>query len=419
MLKKIFTIALAAAAATPLFADVIWEGNVTTGSWGNQEGVTCVKIGNANFATAAEGDEIVVTVSDVAAGTEYPKYILKNANGWADLPGSSTIDTPSAGTYTSELEAEAVEMVKANGMIIQGDGLTITKVELNSSNTYSYTTLWEGNGTLAWDYTDVMPKIENNSALAAIKDGDILTFTIAAIGPKGQWPKVCVRDLADKDLATLELWDFVDGPFPMEKSIVVENAAEWKNGIYCVGPAGTTITKIVLGTMDAPQEEDGFVIWQGAPTKVSWSSKLGEVSAAKAAKLVAGDYIIVTVTAIDDAASSEWPKVACKAGSNWDDVFYIELHESRDAELPARFEHQLTAADIDAMKDGFWFGGEGATLTKIEASKAGIGAGVGSIAAESGEKAIYTIQGIRVNNAAIETLPAGLYIINGKKVLVK
>lgn len=44
--------------------------------------------------------------------------------------------------------------------------------------------------------------------------------------------------------------------------------------------------------------------------------------------------------------------------------------------------------------------------------------GVGSIEVEEGEKAIYNMQGIRINRSADE-LPAGLYIIGGKKVIVK
>ena len=38
--------------------------------------------------------------------------------------------------------------------------------------------------------------------------------------------------------------------------------------------------------------------------------------------------------------------------------------------------------------------------------------------AVEGEESIYNLQGIRINRNA-DNLPAGLYIINGKKVLVK
>lgn len=420
-MKKVLTIAAAALSALAMNAETIWEGNVNTGSWGNEPGKNCIQIGSAAFATASEGDKIVVTVSEVAAGTEFPKYILKNGSGWADLPGASTVDATKPGDYTTELEAEAVTIIKANGMVIQGDGVTLTKVELKTSASFEYITLWEGNGALAWDYTDAMPKVQNNGDLALIKEGDVIRFTISQFSQvREDWPKVCVRDLMDKDIATLELWDFIGSPLPMEQSIVVENPDDWKNGIYCVGPAGTTVTKVELGVKAGGSVNTGeIVIWEGEPTLLTWGNQLGQTSATKAGRLSAGDELVITVTSLE--ASEEWPKAACK-DNNWYDIFNVELWGYRDGTFPVDAVYKLTDADVAAMKDGFFFAGVGATVSRIVVRTTSAVSGI--TAGESDTVSVYSISGVRVRtnvepSDATAGLPAGLYIVGGKKVLVK
>lgn len=424
-MKTFLTLAMAAASVMAMNAETIWEGNVSTGSWGSEAGVSCVQIGSAAFATAAAGDKIVVTVSDVDAGTEWPKYVLKNADGWGELPGGGTVDTTAPGDYTSELSAEAVEIVKANGMIIQGDGVTLTKVELQTASAYNYVTLWEGNGEINWDFAEGMPKVQGNTDLAAVKNGDVIAFTLTAFSQnRNDWPKVSIRNLADQDIATLELWDFIGMPFPMVKNIVVTDAEVWKNGFYCVGPAGTTVTKVELGVKAAGSQNDNeIVLWEGEPTLLTWGSQLGQTSATTAAKLAAGNTLVVTVNSLE--ASEEWPKVICNDNS-WSQIFSVDLWDYKDSAFPLEASHVLTEADINGMKDGFFFCGPGAIISRIVV-KTGDDSGITDIIAgdrQEGPVNVYSITGqlVRANVApanAAENLASGIYIINGKKMIVR
>ena len=54
-------------------------------------------------------------------------------------------------------------------------------------------------------------------------------------------------------------------------------------------------------------------------------------------------------------------------------------------------------------------GGDGSTgINKVKADKT-----------INASKGIYTINGVRLNTTSADELPAGLYIIDGKKVVVK
>jgi len=83
-------------------------------------------------------------------------------------------------------------------------------------------------------------------------------------------------------------------------------------------------------------------------------------------------------------------------------------------------------ADINGMKDGFFFCGPGATISRIVV-KTGDDSGITDIIAgdrQEGPVNVYSITGqlIRANvdpaNAA-ENLASGIYIINGKKMIVR
>ncbi|MGN1376360.1 MAG: hypothetical protein ACI4V5_07380, partial [Prevotella sp.] len=73
----------------------------------------------------------------------------------------------------------------------------------------------------------------------------------------------------------------------------------------------------------------------------------------------------------------------------------------------------VNGTDIDAVEGVYTFNVTEASEVKIEE-----GTGISSISAdEKADNNVYTIQGIRVNNA--KNLPAGMYIVNGKTRIVK
>lgn len=412
-MKKILLFAAAAALSMSASADVIWEGTVSTGSWGSEEGVSCIKLANASFATASLDDKLVFTVSEVAAGTEYPKFLVKNGGDWSDLVNCEVTVTE-AGEYTWAIADEGnLAVLKEKGAIIQGDGVTITKIELSSSTVFEYTKVWEGEGNLDWTFAEGMPQVEN-PVLVDLKEGDIIAFTLTAIAPADSWPKVCVRDLKDTDIATLELWNFIGEPFPMVKNLVVDDPAKFKEGFKCVGPAGTTVTKIEVGIKQGSQSvDDGIVVlWEGEPYAINWGGG-PEVSATKGEKVNVGDELILTVT---DFGTADWTKVCLQDLSDYDEIYTFELWTPRADNAALPYEAKVTVDETikAGLAKGFRMVGDsdGAVVTKLVAKSEK--SSVESVISADADAPVeyFNLQGVRVQNPE-----NGLYIMRqGKKV---
>lgn len=412
-MKHIFTIAAAALTALAANAEVLWEGNVETGAWGSSEGVSCVKIGKASFATASEGDKLAVTISEVGAEG---KLLYKDGSSWEDLVDAPAVDLTEPMTTKLTLEQTSVDVLKANGLILQGNNITITKVELTSSATFEYTTVWEGNAAITWEGENA-PR-STDPILEELKAGDVIAVTVSAIGEKNDWPKCCFRSVKDEDIVTLELWDFIGEALPTVKSVVVEDPEMWKLGFYVVGCA-CSITKIEVGIKTGGGVSNETILWEGDPTEMTWGAG-PTVSASKGAKLAAGDVMEITVSSL--SATEEWPKVVCRCEDGWDEIFTVELWNDSEATFPLVKSVVITDEMLPLLAKGFNFGGVGAFIEKVAVPKNG--SKVAQLVSENAPISVYNMAGIRVranvnSNEALKDLPAGLYIVNGKKVIVK
>lgn len=420
-MKRIFTIAaVAAMCAVSANAEVLWEGNVQTGSWGSDD-TSCVKVGKAAFATAIEGDVLEVTISE--AGDE-ACMLYKNGENWGMLAGTAEVKPTGAMVDKLTLAQETVDELKAKGLILQGNNITITKVELTSSATFEYTNVWEGDKTIDWNGENA-PRT-TDPICAELKAGDIIAVTVSAIGEKSKCPQCTFRSAKDDaDIANLQLWDFIGQSLPIVKSVVVDDPEQWKSGFYVVGQE-CSITKIEIGIKPAGDGDgDGdvtneIILWQGEPTAMSWGAG-PTVDATDAAKIKAGDIMNITVSSIADAATEKWPKVVCRCDDGWAEIFNVELWDDRSAgeTFPLVKHVKVTEDMLAALAKGFNFGGCGTSIEKVTLTQLGTPTAVRNIeAVAEGETAIYNMQGLRVR-AALNELPAGLYIVNGKKVLVK
>ena len=77
---------------------------------------------------------------------------------------------------------------------------------------------------------------------------------------------------------------------------------------------------------------------------------------------------------------------------------------------------KLNDADpVESVEGAHSFSVDGPVAVKLSASSTGIEA-VEAEATGAATRTVYNLQGIRVN---ADNLPAGIYIINGKKVAVK
>lgn len=400
-------------------AATIWEGSINTGSWGSQEGVSCVKVGTANFATAAVGDKL--TVSAAPAGDD--AQLLIKGGDWEMLPGVDGIMVTAAGDFSTVLTSASLETLKTTGLLLQGNNITITKVDLTSSVSFEYTTVWTGDASITWNDAEA-PGVDATDC-AKLKAGDVITLTVSEIAGD-DWPKCCFRTKAEgnKDLGTIELWDFKNDAMPIEKSLVVDadNLEAYQAGFYIVG-CGCKISKIAIGIKEGEPEPPvaANVLWQGPEAEMTWGSNGVVVSAEKAAVLKAGDTLNVTISRLSD--TEEWPKVVVRSEDGWDEIYTYELWDFRSDAMPMVRSVVLTDAMMPLVAKGFNLGGCGAWVTEVSYTSEGTSS-VGEIAADAATVDVYNMQGVCVRrnveaaNAAADLAP-GLYIIAGRKVLVK
>lgn len=114
-------------------------------------------------------------------------------------------------------------------------------------------------------------------------------------------------------------------------------------------------------------------------------------------------------TVSDDYVVSISSTVASNDGENW------ALGEGYSTEKGENGETTDTPAEPGVTLT-LYPGADGATFT-IKVTK--YDAGIESLINERGENRIYTISGTRVRGTDVNSLNPGLYIVNGKKVLVK
>lgn len=411
-MKKLVSMAVAALSVFAANAEVLWEGNVSTGSWGSEEGVSCVKIGKASFATASVGDRLEVTISEVGAEA---KLLYKDGSSWADLVDAPAVEPTAPTTAKLTLEETSLAVLKANGLILQGNNVTVTQVGLISNTSIEYKEVWTGNQQITWD-GEAAPRV-TDAACADLKAGDVIAVTLSAIGDKNNWPKCCFRSVKDdSDITTLELWDFASDAMPIVKSVVIEDPEVWAYGFYVVG-CDCTITKMELGFKTSTGETGETILWEGDPTLVSWGAAGPEVSANKGGKIKAGDVMAITVSSLD--AAEEWPKIVCRCADGWAEIFNVELWNDRDANATFPLVKNVTITEemLPMLAKGFNFGGSGASITKV--ALADTQTSISEISAAAAERAgVYSINGVYMGNS-LNGLARGIYVVNGKKVLVK
>ncbi len=410
-MKRIFTLALSALAVVAAGAQVIWEGSCVTGAWGSNDD-TCVKLDKGLFATASAGDKMEVTIT--AAGAE-AKLVAKEGGAWNDLAGTEGIDIPAAGVYGIDLEQLTVDEAKAKGVILQGNAITITKVELKTSATVTYTTVWEGTFNASWDRENA-PLVSADKC-ADLKDGDIIRFTVSAFGTADEWPCILLANgktgLDFTPEIKIAAWDAKKaGKLPVELNYAVEDASIFKTDGFKAVVNDLTISKIEFGSKaSAPVDpSEGTVLWEGQPTMTGWSSEIA-VSSTKMAKVNVGDKVVFTVTAID--AAEEWPKVVMR-DKEYNGLQDVDIEKT--ATVPCELSFVFTDAQKTATANGAAFLSVGCSITKIVAKGAGTDGIKDVIGADDAAAPVeyFNLQGVRVAEPA-----AGLYIRRQGKTVTK
>lgn len=181
MTKHLLTFAAAAAVAFGAVAGetTVWTGTQKMENWSGNVSVPATDI---NFVQA--GDQLIIGLTEVcelAPEQGYSTLAVKtNSEGWPNLEGTGYVN-PSKGdtSYTFDLGAAAVDQLKATGLIVQGDNLTVTSVTVKGAADVNPNILFEGELTFSgWGVSggDINP--------AKVKAGDVLIYTFSAAGDK-------------------------------------------------------------------------------------------------------------------------------------------------------------------------------------------------------------------------------------------
>ncbi|MDE6270658.1 MAG: T9SS type A sorting domain-containing protein, partial [Muribaculaceae bacterium] len=99
----------------------------------------------------------------------------------------------------------------------------------------------------------------------------------------------------------------------------------------------------------------------------------------------------------------------------------VPLWDDRDATFPLTKTFDITAENLPLLQEGFRLDGPGATITMVTFETKTHTGIVSPFVEQNRQVYVYNLQGVRIRTAASESeaianLPAGLYIVNGKKV---
>ncbi|MBQ5319046.1 MAG: hypothetical protein J6K17_08125 [Oscillospiraceae bacterium] len=219
----------------PSASTVLWEGSApfTASDWSSDAAVVAA----GKFDSVAAGDTIKITYSVGCADAAYQQFAVKIPTGnWDVLPsfnGGKAYDcTADSTSYTFTVAEGDVETLKANGFVVQGYNVTITKIELLSAtgetpsipttkpevkpeetpaapisapSAYAGPSIVPANSSEKFEITDpVTGKAISASvnklakALSKITDGSELTFDVGSRGLVLR--KNVIQEIVDNDL---------------------------------------------------------------------------------------------------------------------------------------------------------------------------------------------------------------------------
>ncbi len=242
----------------------------------------------------------------------------------------------------------------------------LTAVAVSVSLLATTTSIWKGTQVLGAEGNDALTLQTTDVAALALNDYIAVTITdmtdtycqlnIAGTNP---WTVVPGTNWSDITEAGTHKYQIADAD--LLNSILT-------GGLMIQGKL-CTLTEVAIVTEDEepvdpeplqPGEEK--VLWEGEET-LSWN-EVAEQSAEVAALLAEKDQLLVTVSA---KGAADWPKVLIRDMSSNQVGEDILLNEVTEFPYVATFT--LSAADVQALKDGFKLCGDGVTVTKLVLKK--------------------------------------------------
>jgi len=403
MIKQLLSAAaLAAMALSVNAAEVtLWEGECNFGTaWASDASFA---IGASDLNVLGNETAVLKLYYTLDSACEYWQFKpCSNGDGWtplavaAELGNDYSCISVNAGTTSYELPLGAADIatIKANGLRMQGYGMTMTKVTTDTDKEIDPNVLWEGEYKISgWN---------SGAEIAAgkVKAGDILTYTFAEAGA--------------------------------ESAQVLIKGSDWNN---LLGTTKITQKDMATGavTVGVTQEMidncGGKIFLQGdgdcVCTKITKTGEFDAKSVAAYGARIPGVSVFAVIpegtakVAVEFDAVPEWAQLCDKSWT--DKEFPSEAsNEGKTVTYTITPEFVTTVA----TDKEFIINGGGANVVKVYYPSEGDDSGIAGIAAEKKIVNVYDLTGRVVRHNidsanAVNGLAKGIYIVNGKKVLVK
>ena len=403
MIKQLLSAAaLAAMALSVNAAEVtLWEGECNFGTaWASDASFA---IGASDLNVLGNETAVLKLYYTLDSACEYWQFKpCSNGDGWtplavaAELGNDYSCISVNAGTTSYELPLGAADIatIKANGLRFQGYGMTITKVTTDTDKEIDPNVLWEGEYTITgWN---------NGAEFAAgkVKAGDILTYTFTEAGN--------------------------------DDAQVLVKGSDWNN---LLGTTKITHKDMATGavTVGVTQEMidncGGKIFLQGEGdcvcTKITKTGEFDAKSVAAYGARIPGVSVFAVIpegtakVAVEFDAVPEWAQLCDKS---WTDKEFPSEASNEGKTVTYTITPEFVTAV--ATDKEFIINGGGANVVKVYYPSEGDDSGIAGIAAEKKIVNVYDLAGRVVRHNidsanAVNGLAKGIYIVNGKKVLVK
>ena len=385
MIKQLLSAAaLAAMALSVNAAEVtLWEGECNFGTaWASDASFA---IGASDLNVLGNETAVLKLYYTLDSACEYWQFKpCSNGDGWtplavaAELGNDYSCISVNAGTTSYELPLGAADIatIKANGLRFQGYGMTMTKVTTDTDKEIDPNVLWEGEYTITgWN---------NGAEFAAgkVKAGDILTYTFTEAGN--------------------------------DDAQVLVKGSDWNN---LLGTTKITHKDMATGavTVGVTQEMidncGGKIFLQGEGdcvcTKITKTGEFDAKSVAAYGARIPGVSVFAVIpegtakVAVEFDAVPEWAQL-CDRG--WTDKEFPSEASNEGKTVTYTITPEFVTAV--ATDKEFIINGGGANVVKVYYPSEGD---------DSGRLVPHNIDSAN----AVNGLAKGIYIVNGKKVLVK
>lgn len=403
MIKQLLSAAaLAAMALSVNAAEVtLWEGECNFGTaWTSDASFA---IGASDLNVLGNETAVLKLYYTLDSACEYWQFKpCSNGDGWTPLEVAKTLGNDyqcisvNAGTTSYELPLEAADIatIKANGLRFQGYGMTMTKVTTDTEAVVDPNLIWEGEYKISeWNSGAEFP-------VGKVKAGDILTYTFTEAGN--------------------------------ENAQVLVKGSDWNN---LLGTTKITQKDMATGavTVGVTQEMidncGGKIFLQGEGdcvcTKITKTGEFDAKSVAAYGARIPGVTVFAVIpegtakVAVEFDAVPEWAQLCDKS---WTDKEFPSETSNEGKTVTYTITPEFVTA-VAADKE-FIINGGGANVVKVYYPSEGDDSGIAGIAAEKKNVNVYDLAGRVVRHNvesanAVNGLAKGIYIVNGKKVLVK